>query len=94
MIFNLNHKADWEDIKQRKQKLINKNNQYENKKRIKHTYKKRDKVLLRRGTEHKMEVPFAELYEITQVSDNGTVRMKIDSATDTYNIRRLKPYKE
>ena len=32
MIFNLQHKADWEDIKQRKQKLINKNNQYENKK--------------------------------------------------------------
>ena len=41
-----------------------------------------------------MEVPFEGPYEITQVNDNGTVRMTIDSVTDTYNIRRLKPNKE
>ena len=94
MIFNLQHKADWEDIKQRKQKSLNKNNQNENKKRIEHTYKKGDKVLLRRGTENKMETPFEGPYEITQVNDNRTVGMIIDSVTDTYNIRRLNPYKE
>ena len=32
MILNITHQTDWEMIKQRKQKLINKNNKIENKK--------------------------------------------------------------
>ena len=46
MIFNIKHVANWQAIKERKQKLINKNNERENKKRIKHTYQVDEKVLL------------------------------------------------
>ena len=94
MIFNMKHEADWEMIKQRKQKLINKNNERENSKRIPHTYRVGDKVLLRRGTENKMEAPFSGPHEILQVNDNGTVRMKVNAVTDTFNISGIKPFME
>ena len=39
MIFNIKHTANWEYIRQRKQKIINQNNERENSKRHAHTYK-------------------------------------------------------
>ena len=53
MLLNGNHVANWEHIKQRKQRLIDKNNKHKNAKRPPHTYQEGDKVLLKRGTEHK-----------------------------------------
>lgn len=47
MIFNTTHIANWEVIRQNKQKLIDKNNKRENAKRVKHDYKVGDKVLLK-----------------------------------------------
>ena len=41
-----------------------------------------------------MEAPFEGPYEIKKVNDNETVRMQVGNITDTYNIRRLKPYQE
>jgi len=38
MIFNIQHTANWEYIKNRKQQLIEKNNKRENAKRIEHNY--------------------------------------------------------
>ena len=58
MIFNIKHTANWEYIRQRKQKIINKNNERENSKRQAHTYQVGDKVLLKRGTENKYEAPY------------------------------------
>jgi hypothetical protein len=58
MIFNIQHAANWEYIKQIKQQMIKKNNKRENAKTIKHTYKVGDKVLLSKGTEIKYEAPF------------------------------------
>ena len=55
MILNIQHEANWKYIRDRKQKLINKNNQNENSRRIPHEYKTGDLVLLKRGTENKME---------------------------------------
>ena len=92
MIFNIQHAANWKIIKQRKQKLINKNNERENSKRIPHEYKTGDLVLLRRGNENKYESPYSGPHTILQVNDNGTVRMTVGAVTDTYNIRRLTPY--
>ena len=92
MIFNIQHKANWEFIKQRKQKIINKNNKQENSKRISFEYKKGQKVLLKKGTENKYETPYSGPHTILQVNDNGTVRMKVGATIDTYNIRRLTPY--
>lgn len=92
MIFNVQHTANWEFIKQRKQRLIDKNNKQENAKRIPYTYKVGDKVLLRRGTENKYETPYSGPHTILQVYDNGTVSMQVKSVIDRYNIRRLTPY--
>jgi hypothetical protein len=58
MILNIKHVAKWEYIRQNKQKMIEKNNKAENAKRVAYSYKKRDLVLLLRGTENKYEAPY------------------------------------
>ena len=50
MILNVKHEANWEYIRERKQKIIEKNNKAENAKPNPHKYKVGDKVLLNRGT--------------------------------------------
>jgi hypothetical protein len=50
MIFNIQHIANWEFIKQRKQKIINLNNNKENSRRVQHVYQVGDKVLLHTDT--------------------------------------------
>ena len=94
MIFNIKHTANWEYIRQRKhQDLISKNNKRENPGRVIHDYKVGEKVLLKRGNENKYESPYQGPFEILKVlNDNGTVRLTVNSVTDTYNIRRLVPY--
>jgi hypothetical protein len=92
MILNVQHEANWEFIRARKQKIIEKNNKAENAKRVAHTYSVGDKVLLRRGTENKYETPYQGPFVILKVNDNGTVRMQVKNVEDTYNIRRLTPY--
>jgi hypothetical protein len=92
MILNIKHEANWEFIRARKQKIIEKNNKAENAKRIPHTYAVGDQVLLRRGTENKYEAPFEGPYTVLRVNDNGTVRLRVRNVEDTINIRRLTPY--
>ena len=92
MMFNVQHIANREYIKQRKQKIINLNNKSENSKRKEHVYQVGDKVLLSRGTENKYEAPYQGPFNILQVYDNGTVRLMVKSVAETYNIRRLMPY--
>ena len=94
MIFNVQHTANWELIRARKQRLIVKNNTNENKKRIPHTYKVGDQVLLRKGSENKYEQPYSGPHTVRKVNTNGTVRLQKGSVTDTVNIRRLEPYKD
>ena len=69
MILNIKHTANWEYIKQRKQQIINKNNQRENAKRKEHVYRVGDKVLLSKGNEFKYETPFSGPHEILRVND-------------------------
>ena len=92
MIFNIKHTANWEYIRQRKQTLIDKNNERENSMREDHVYRVGDKVLLKRGTENKYESPHQGPFTILEIYDNGTVRLMVNSVVDTYNIRRLVPY--
>ena len=93
MIFNIKHTANWEYIRQRKQDLINKNNKRENAGRINYDYKVGDKVLLARGNENKYESPYQGPFEVLKVNDNGTVRLTVNAVTDSYNIRRIIPYR-
>ena len=92
MMLNIKHMANWEFIRDRKQKLINKNNQRENSKRIPYEYKTGDLVLIRKGSENKYETPFTGPFSILMVNDNGTVKLQKGAVTDSVNIRRLSPY--
>ena len=87
--------ANWQLIKERKQKIINKNNAQENARRIPHTYKPGDKVmcvgkptLAKYGSD-----PWEGPHEIIKVNDNGTVCLKKGSVIETVNIRQLESYK-
>ena len=86
MIFNIKHMANWEYIQARKQKLINKNNERENAKRIEYEYTVGDKVLLRTGTENKYEHPYSGPHPVLKVNSNGTVRIQKGAVTETVNI--------
>ena len=92
MILNIKHTANWEYIRARKQKLIDKNNQNENAKRTPHVYKVGDEVMLRKGTENKYEQPYSGPHPILQVNKNGTVRLQKGAVAETVNIQRIEPY--
>ena len=92
MIFNIQHSANWEYIKKRKQHLIDKNNERENAKRIPHEYKVGDKVLLTKGTENKYEQPRSGPHPIIQIFQNGTVEIQKGAVSEVVNIRRITPY--
>lgn len=94
-ILNTKFEANWAFIKERKQKLIDINNKRENASRILHTYQVNDKVLYKNVMDSKFsEDPWKGPYLITQVNDNGTVRVQMGKVTDTVNIRNIKPFKE
>jgi transposase InsO family protein len=91
-IFNIQHIANCEFIKQRKQKIINLNNKKQNVNCVQHVYQVEDKVLLHRGTENKYESPYQGAFVIMQVNDNWTVSLKVNEVEDTYILRRIIPY--
>ena len=66
MILNIKHTANWEYIRQRKQKLIEKNNKAENAKRKAHDYQEGDRVMLRKGSENKYEQPYSGPHPIQE----------------------------
>ena len=92
MIFDVQHTANWEFIRQRKQEIINKNNQRENSKRRPHKYQEGDQILVRKGTENKYEQPQEGPFVIQQVFNNGTVQIQKGAVTETINIRQAIPF--
>ena len=95
-ILNTQFQANWNHIKERKQKIIRKNNQRENAGRIDHTYQINDKVLMK-NPKHRSKYgsdPWIGPYVVVKVNDNGTLKIKKGCVTDTINIRQLKPYHE
>jgi hypothetical protein len=94
-LLNIKFEANWAFIKERKQKLINKNNEKENSSRIAYEYKIQDKVWLKNLMESKFsEEPWKGPFSIVKVNDNGTVCLKMGKVTDTVNIRNIKPYND
>ena len=78
----------------KKQKLIDKNNAKENAKRLPHTDKVGDKVLLKTEANTKYgKNPYEGPYDIVHVNDNGTIRYLKGHVIDTVNIRNIHPYK-
>ena len=94
-ILNTTFEANWQYIRERKQKIINENNKKENLKRIPHRYHVGDKALYRNDSLDKFSTdPYDGPFKIVQVNNNGTVHLRMDKVMDTVNIHLLKPYKE
>jgi hypothetical protein len=93
LIFNTKFIADWEEIRQRKQRTIQYNNKRENNKRIQHKYKVGDQVLMRNKLARKLELPYKGPFNVTDVFRNGTIRVQIGPVEDRVNIRNVTPYK-
>ena len=94
-ILNVQFEANWNFIRMRKQRIIQKNNQKENSKRTPHVYQIGDKVLYRQDQRNKFGMnPWEGPYDILQVYDNGTVAFKRGAVIDKVNLRLIKPFKD
>jgi hypothetical protein len=94
-IHNVRFQADWQYIKERRQKLIIQNNERENAKRTPHTYQQGDQVMILQYQHRKYGQPkYTGPHTIDRVNDNGTVRLRQDTANGgavyrTWNIRSM-----
>ena len=87
---------DWDEIRERKQNKIKKNNERENTGRIDFTYRKGDLILIKRpGTIRKLSIPFEGPYKVIRHNKNGTVTYeKSLNVYETVNLRRVYPFYE
>jgi hypothetical protein len=98
-ILNVNFVADWQCIKERKQKLIVQNNNRENKKRTPYTHQVGQRVLVSEDPNRKYGTDiFSGPWTVAQVNENGTVRLTRGTnnggvVSQTWNVRNLKPCK-
>ena len=98
-VLNISFIADWQYIKDRKQKLILQNNKKENKTRRAHQYKVGDKVMIKEDPNRKHGSDrYSGPHTLTQVNDNGTVKLtkvarrrRGGAVTETWNIRNIDP---
>ena len=83
-----------QQIENQKQALMKRNSERENSKRIQHTYRPGDKVLVSRNSTHKYEQPYDEPCEVLHINANGTVQLQMGAVSDIVSIRRIHPYKQ
>ena len=92
-ILNITHKANWKLIRDRKQKLIKRNNERENRTRKVHQHKTEDLVLIKNEQSTKYgNTVYSGPYTVTSVNDNGTLYIKKGIITDVINICNVHPY--
>ena len=97
-IHNVRFEADWQYIRQRKQRVILQNNKRENASRVDYTYKVGDEVMImqdhnRKHGEDRYEGP----HRVSRVHDNGTVQLTYDTpkggvVEQRWNVRNIYPY--
>jgi hypothetical protein len=93
MIRNIAFRVNWDQIQKRKQDIINKSNQKENKSRIPYEYKVGDQVLLETPRIlRKLSTPCTGPYPVTNVYNNGTIRIQKGIVSERVNIRRITPF--
>ena len=79
--------------------MIQKNNERENRKRIKYTYEVGQKVLIKTEQSRKYgKDPYTGPNEVVEVRNNGSLRLKKllgrGAVFETYNLRNVFPYTE
>ena len=97
MIFNMTSVIDWHAKHCNKRAQVQRDNIRENNKRIAHEYAVGDKVYVVRDkneVRRKMSAPKMGPYEVTDIYDNGTVRIQRDNVNERINIRRIEPHFE
>ena len=93
---NVSFEADWQYIKQRKQRLIVQNNRQENAKCVPHTYRVNNKVMIRLEPSRKHgSDKYDGPHTLTAIKNNGTVTLRRDAnggaVYETWNICNLEP---
>lgn len=87
MILPIRYLADWEYLRQVRQKQMTRDNQRENKNRLEHKYSEGDKVLLTKpGIQPKMDAPRTGPHVISKVWSNGTVTLQQGAVSKRVNI--------
>ncbi len=94
MLFNILFMAEWHKIGERRQSLTDPGNQWENAERIDCDYKVGDKVLvINKGILRKAESTYGkELWTITTVHMNRTIRIQSRTKMEQLSIRRVEPF--
>ena len=92
-LYEIPHLADWTNIGNRRQNLVDCDCAKGNLRRVDFDYFQGQKVLLKKdGILRKAETKNEGLYVIIQVHTNYIVRIQRGSVSERLNIRRLSPY--
>jgi len=84
-MMNVEFKADWTSIRNRKQKRIDENNRRENAKRKEHKFSIGDQILIKTDPNRKYgQNAYKGPYRIIRVNDNGTLRYQ--NGTEEFKI--------
>jgi hypothetical protein len=95
MIHDIRFQANWDRIKNNKQKITANSNKRENLNIIKHNYNVGDRILLRKpGLRRKLSAPKEGPYSVLEVGTNRTVKIQRGIVHERVNIRRIEPFFE
>ena len=95
-LLNVSFQANWEVIRQRKQRMINLNNARENMTRREYQYTVGQQVMVKLDPNRKHGVDhYKGPYTVSQVNGNGTVKLTrvttSGAVVQTWNIRNIEP---
>jgi len=96
-ILNASFQADWQFVKERKQRLVLRNNKRENAEHTPHAHNAGDAAAVKAGVKRKHDThPCLGPMRIAQVCDNGTAKLtKVAdngrAVSQTWNIRNVEP---
>jgi hypothetical protein len=95
MLLPIKFKANWAEIKARRQEEMRRNNECKNKGRRVHDYKIGDQILLTDSRKKsKLSPPREGSYQVERVFTNGTFLIQRGAVSERVNIRRVTPYFE
>ena len=95
MMLPIQHIADWQHTKDRKQKLINKNNERKNAAKRAHCdHKVGDKVLFCTPDPNKMELPREGPHPMPQAHTDGAVTLQKGAVSQSLHVRQIVPFQE